>query len=81
MHGDGPGAKAPSPSRESSYANRYVFFSFFIVAFRVTRVAAFLELFAAFVAAGFLGETFFATRFTSSHISSSELHRHPIARS
>ena len=80
MHGDGPGAKAPSPSgNRGSFA--YVFFSFFIVAFRVTRVAAFLELFAAFLAAGFLGETFFATRFTSSHISSSELHRHPIARS
>jgi hypothetical protein len=36
--------------------------------FFVTRVAAFLELFVAFLAAGFLGATFFvATRFTSSH--------------
>jgi len=57
---------------------RYVFLSFFIVVFRVTRVAAFF----AFLAAGFLGETFFlATRFTSSHIFASELHRHPMARS
>lgn len=48
--------------------------------FLVTRVAAFLELFVAFLAAGFLGETFFlATRFTSSHRFSSELHRHPRA--
>jgi len=50
------------------------------VSFFVTRVAALLELFAAFLAAGFLGETFFlATRFTSSHRFSSELHRHPTA--
>jgi len=57
---------------------RYVLFSFLIVVFRVTRVAAFL----AFLAAGFLGETFFlATRFTSSHRLSSELHRHPTASS
>jgi len=48
----------------------------------VTRVAAFLELFAAFLAAGFFGETFFvATRFTSSHGFSSGLHRHPTAES
>jgi hypothetical protein len=58
---------APGPSRESRCVNRYVFFSFLIVAFRVTRVAAFLEPLVAFVAAGFLGDTFFATRFTSSH--------------
>jgi hypothetical protein len=51
------------------------------VTFRVTRVAAFVEPFADFLAAGFLGETFFATRFTSSHPFSSELHRHPIGRS
>lgn len=39
----------------------------FLAIFFVTRVAAFLELFADFLAAGFLGETFFvATRFTSS---------------
>ena len=51
------------------------------VSFFVTRVAALLELFAAFLAAGFLGETFFlATRFTSSHLFSSELHRHPLAQ-
>jgi hypothetical protein len=79
--GTGPAQRAPGPSRESSYANRYVFFSFFIVAFRVTRVAAFAELFEAFLAAGFLGETFFATRFTSSHGFSSVLHRRAMARS
>ncbi len=50
--------------------------------FFVTRVAGLLELFVAFLAAGFLGETFFlATRFTSSRRLSSELHRHPTAES
>jgi hypothetical protein len=64
--GDGPGANAGPVGNRGSCG--YVFLSFFIVAFRVTRVAAFLELFAAVLAAGFLGETFFlATRFTSSH--------------
>jgi hypothetical protein len=46
----------------------YVVFKAFLLTCFVTRVAAFLELFVAFLAAGFLGATFFvATRFTSSH--------------
>jgi hypothetical protein len=54
----------------------------FLATFFVTRVAALLELFVAFFAAGFLGETFFlATRFTSSHRFSSQLHRHPTPES
>jgi len=54
----------------------------FFTTFFDTRVWAFDVLFFAALAAGFFGETFFlATRFTSSHRFSSELHRHPIARS
>jgi hypothetical protein len=47
---------------------RYETFATFLLTCFVTRVAAFLELFVAFLAAGFLGATFFvAIRFTSSH--------------
>jgi hypothetical protein len=81
VHGEGP-AQSAGPVRESRCAIRYDFLSDFLVAFlRVTRVAAFAELFVAFAAVGFFGETFFATRFTSPHRSSSERHRYPIARS
>jgi hypothetical protein len=72
-------ARSAGPVQGIEVRDRYVFFSFLIVAFRVTRVAAFLELFVAFLAAGFLGDTFFATRFTSSHGFSSELHRRSMA--
>lgn len=74
--------ESAGPVRESRCAIRYDFLSDFLVAFlRVTRVAAFAELFVAFAAVGFFGETFFAIRFTSPHTSSSECHRYPLARS
>jgi hypothetical protein len=58
-------SRQASPSRESWCKNRYL--TALRSALFVTRVVAFLELFAAFLAAGFFGETFFvATRFTSS---------------
>jgi hypothetical protein len=58
---------APGLSGESSCGCRYVTLWTLIVFF-VTRVAAFLELAAVFLAAGFFGETFFcATSFTSSN--------------